>query len=144
MKLSDAILISGMVKPQGRGPDSIGSSEAPCALGGALDVIGKQRVGQHELNYQALCKAWPFLNQQAHHPVNGIMYDILSIVWRLNDVHYWTHVQIAEWVRTVEPQAEPETEVKNDAQTAVAAELSEEAARGRYSRNATLTSPAPA
>ena len=103
LKLSEAILMSGMVSLHGRGPDSIGSAEVPCALGGALQVIGKQEIGQHEANYKELCKAWPFLRQQAQNPVTGAMYDILSIVWELNDVHYWTRAQIAEWVRMVEP-----------------------------------------
>lgn len=123
MKFSAAILMNGMVKPQGFGPDSISSEEAPCALGGALQSVGRQIVGSIRrdrcaslYNLQTLSKEWPWADECREYVVMrevlgmgvGTKTSPVDIVWRMNDLLHWSRAQIAEWVASVEPQESPE------------------------------------
>jgi hypothetical protein len=114
MKLSEAIRLNGMSKPQGFGVDSMRSLEAPCALGGALQSVGRQgtdpdRPGR---NYELVREIWPWLVvPDTNCPDCAGCGNVLSIIWHLNDVHLWTRQQIADWVATIEPQEEPVVEV---------------------------------
>lgn len=103
MKLSEAIMLNGMDKPQGYGSVSIASVDAPCALGGALQSIGKQTLDPDQ-DYSIIETEWPWVNgsfacPECKQPNRGH-----SVVWHLNDTHRWTRAQIAEWVSTIEPQ----------------------------------------
>lgn len=119
MKLSEAIRLGGMMKPQGRGSESLVSLDAPCALGGALQAIGKQDEG-----CKAMKENWPFTCQPAKCPcgvnhsrelqtwIGRLLFpawdSISDIIVVLNDDHGWTRNQIADWVETVEPAEEVE------------------------------------
>lgn len=113
MKLSEAILLRGIKKPQGRGWASIVSRNAPCALGGALQAIGQQPKKADEA-YRAIGQNWPFVHEPAQCPCCGRNHRekvldptggeyILAVIVFLNDTHRWTRNQIANWVATVEP-----------------------------------------
>jgi hypothetical protein len=107
MKLSEAIRMNGMMKPQGFGPDSIISTDAPCALGGALQSVGSHPRSQMDALW-AVADKWPWsIAQYNTCPVcDSLFYQrpIRAIIWHLNDDHEWTRQQIADWVETVEPQ----------------------------------------
>lgn len=113
MKLSEAISLRGIKKPQGRGARSIVSRYAPCALGGALQAIGQQPETPNEA-YDAIRENWPFVREPAMCPCCGRNHRekvldptggeyILAVIVFLNDAHRWTRNQIADWVATVEP-----------------------------------------
>jgi hypothetical protein len=107
MKLSEAMRMNGMMKPQGFGSPSIFSPDAPCALGGALQIIGRQIENDAVSCLGAVREAWPWSDSARFAcpagdtccPDTG-----RNIVWHLNDQHRWTRQQIAGWVETVEPQ----------------------------------------
>ena len=114
MKLSEAILLNGVSKPQGFGSDSITSLDAPCVLGGALQCVGKQIVTQDDSakNYGLVRHQWPWVWQSATCPVIGCRgltgsYDFVEALWHLNDIHQWTRSRISEWVSQFEPSESP-------------------------------------
>ena len=108
MKLSEAIRMNGMMKPQGFGAESYLSLEAPCVLGGALQMIGKL---PHSRDYSLPITVWEFLMNRAKCPACSCArrINVLGVLTHLNDWHKWTRSQIADWVETVEP-AEPAQE----------------------------------
>jgi hypothetical protein len=112
MKLSEAIRMNGMMKPQGFGIRALYSKEAPCAIGGALQVVGATQT------HETLAKIWPWVSRNTRCPgcdstgdsslrceaLRRREFDLtLNILWHLNDQHKWTRQQIADWVETVEP-----------------------------------------
>ena len=101
MKLSEAIRMNGMMKPQGFGAESYLSLEAPCALGGALQMIGKL---PHSRDYFLPITIWEFLMNRAKCPACSYSrhISVLGVLTHLNDSHKWTRSQIADWVETVE------------------------------------------
>ena len=110
MKLSEAIRMNGMMKPQGFGADSLYSLDAPCALGGALQSIGTP--AKNQTDYSPVKVAWPWVKEPEFScPIaKGCSPRTpLQMIWHLNDTHRWTRSQIADWVETVEP-AEPAQE----------------------------------
>ena len=109
MKLSHAILMNGMMKPQGFGADSMYSKDAPCALGGALQTVGVQVTV--EASYSKLYDIWPWIEQQHNCPACRVYKSkALHIIYHLNDQHEWTRAQIAEFVATIEPTDCPEVD----------------------------------
>lgn len=116
MKLSEAIRMNGMMKPQGFGSESARDTDAPCAIGGALQSIGRQTPARFEASaFGGITTEWPFVREVSSCPAcfgdvcSGRISSVVGIIWRLNDVHRWTRSQIADWVATVEPQ---ETEIR--------------------------------
>ena len=114
MKLSDAIRLGAMLKPQGF--EGTGSRRCPatCAYGAALDAISSDRFPRTE---------WPWLgrltNEKVQCPACNEKHG-LYIIPHLNNDHRWTREQIAEFVRTIEPQ---ELERRADAAKEAEAEL---------------------
>ena len=105
MKLSDAIRLGAMLKPQGRG--CLEMNGHSCALGAALDAIG--HLG-HQYGGQILREHWPYLETEVCGPLR-LMGRLYRVIVDLNDDHGWTREQIADWVATVEPHvAQPETQ----------------------------------
>lgn len=106
MKLSEAIRLGAMLKPQGFGGTT---KDASCALRAASDALGIPELRHllyYGLNYEELKGRFPFLRCEAHCPACSARNDdTLSIIWHLNDTHRWTREQIADWVATVEPQS---------------------------------------
>lgn len=109
MKLSEAIRLGSMVKPQGscRTSDNPMSGEAVCALGAASEALGHPK--EEELRYTLLEAQYPFLHGR-HEAVGpcGCEFirtkDIMCVIWHLNDTHKWTRERIADWVATIEPK----------------------------------------
>jgi len=114
MKLSEAIRMSGMMKPQGFNSHSMYSVDAPCALGGALQSVGQQGTPFNNA-YLIVRQVWPWLNktmEERRCPVCADSFkhrsDLLCTIFHLNDDHRWTRQQIADWIASVEPP-EPAT-----------------------------------
>lgn len=64
MKLSEAIRLNGMSRPQGFGSDSVKSITEPCAIGGALQAVGRQDPFSEPRNYAAMYELWPWVNRE--------------------------------------------------------------------------------
>ena len=97
MKLSEAIRLGSLLKPQAFGGMWVG--EGSCAFGAALDAIG--------INALTMATGiWPWLRAPMKCPVCGQPEVIVTLVisFHLNDKHLWTREEIADWVATVEPQ----------------------------------------
>jgi hypothetical protein len=106
--------------------------EAPCAIGGALQSIGKQVICSHDdidnnysvfdNNYSVFVRAWPFTDNCAACPGEQCHFwdykwgyaSIQTIVYHLNDHHRWTRSQIADWVATVEPISSEEVKASEE------------------------------
>jgi hypothetical protein len=116
MKLSHAVMMNGMTKPQGFGQESLTSVDAPCAIGGALQAVGAEQ------SYVQLIKKWPWTTLQNDCcPVCTVKAPSGSIIWHLNDTHAWTRAQIAAWIANVEPQEDCEAAPQVEENTVVAA-----------------------
>ena len=108
MKFSEAIRLGSMLKRQGFGA-LWPSDDSSCALGAAYDALGcgysvpamkaiavQDAVMPRWLDELAQCPACSHRHVAAYLPVIG----------HLNDEHYWTREQIADWVATIEAQHE--------------------------------------
>jgi hypothetical protein len=104
VKLSEAIRLGAMMRPQTRGRmRSLGGWT--CALGAALDAVGDldARMPNAE-SIQRVVAKWPIAASLVQHPANVYWSSMKSIIVDLNDEHKWTREQIASWVETVELQ----------------------------------------
>lgn len=121
LKLSEAIRLGAMLKPQSR-TNMIDRDGGTCALGSALDAIGElpsyetwsgmPSTAACEVLVNALWRAWPMLRSTVTHPLDGMEWSVGAIVPSLNDDYRWTREAIADWVETIEAQqAQPVTEV---------------------------------
>lgn len=102
MRLSEAIRLGAMLRPQAFG---VCDPDRSCALQAMAEALGVQR---HEGYRDALFKHWPWVHElRAHCPAcncDGIKESTIS---HLNDLHKWTRERIADWVETIEPQPLP-------------------------------------
>ena len=114
MKLSEAILLGSMNKPQGFGPSSVNPrSKRTCAIGAALDAMGVTCVDMVGNEYVYLYKIWPFTNNEVLSPADytrnriskGQYCSVDRLIWTMNDSGM-TREAIAEWIKTIEPQQE--------------------------------------
>lgn len=107
MRLSEAIKLGAMLKPQGFGDYQTRNGGA-CALGSAMDAVGVETDIQNSLTDLLLGQLLPATNTSAACPVkpcnDDFAREIGSVIVHLNDDHRWTREQIADWVATVEPQ----------------------------------------
>lgn len=103
MRLSEAIRLGAMLKPQGHG--ELVHHGRTCALGAALDAVGAlcsdyDAVGiRFPITRQVrlgLCPA-PGCENYAHGHAT-----VMETVFYLNDSHDWTRERIADWVETLE------------------------------------------
>ena len=100
-KLSEAIRLGAMLRPQG-----IGERAWPyrsCALQAALEAVGEP--GRNKLgftDYATLECLWPALAVTAVNPVSGRTDSLLVVIYQLNDSHVWTRERIADFVATKE------------------------------------------
>jgi hypothetical protein len=106
MKLSEAIRLGAMLKPQRFGGLYVDSGT--CALGAAMDAIGalpkKQSVICSDAEWEPALRLWGgLLDRRVAHPVNASPEDLVChVITNLNDSHKWTREQIADWVETIE------------------------------------------
>jgi hypothetical protein len=135
MKLSEAIRLGAMLKPQAhfgfrrmvtrrvdgwrgyllhRTVTEIGT----CALGSALDAVSKLNDAS---SFSHIWMQWPWTYDfEVDMPqavpqwacLNGSRrVDIVNAIYALNDVSCWTREQIADWVETIERERELSCEV---------------------------------
>lgn len=102
MRLSEAIRLGAMLKPQAYGPfSSIGS----CALRAACDAVGIHDRLEGLFNYSELAVHFPLLRTLHQScPVCGRRDDLMFVSYHLNDAHHWTRERIADWVESLEMQ----------------------------------------
>lgn len=116
MKLSEAIRLGAMLKPQAH-REFLTTEGASCALGAALDAVG----GLSSISsFHDIAARWPWTRGKAVRcpscaagaaAIHTSPDDILDNVVILNDVHGWTREQVADWVETIEARLEqPATE----------------------------------
>ncbi len=103
MKLSEAIRLGAMLKPQGFG--QYRANDATCAVGAAMDGAGDSAfVAWQELER--------FLDNRCPVCLCLVLTETgrgRNILPHLNDDHRWTREQIADWVATIEPPETPPT-----------------------------------
>jgi hypothetical protein len=107
MRLSEAILLGAMMKPQGFG--GFNKSGVSCGLEAGLDAVGL--MSRPRGNYHAAVQIWPWLRANIECPwcmENQVIYDVIGLC--LNDRGKWSRQKIAKWVATVEPVDVHETE----------------------------------
>jgi hypothetical protein len=107
LKLSEAIRLGAMLKPKAIG--GVGN-DASCALRAASDAVGIDAVEIECgpcVNYSVLEHRFPVLRAWVMPPYGGEPAKVEGIIYTLNDCRDWTREQIADWVETIEPQADP-------------------------------------
>lgn len=133
MKLSEAIRLGSMLKPQAFG--SYRADGGTCAMGAAIDAIGGLVAGKSDEVWPivaqgpAVCPECADVIHRHHHPYNPyvvVCNPTGAMIIHLNDDHRWTRERIADWVQTIEdahpaPAQEPETAPSVDAVDPVAA-----------------------
>jgi hypothetical protein len=104
LRLSEAIRLGAMLKPQGFGwfnTDDGGT----CAMGAAMQAAGHIRDWPVVKKSPAACPACPLVRVSDNtHNATGAM------IVHLNDDHRWTRERIADWVATLEAQDSAPTE----------------------------------
>jgi hypothetical protein len=104
MKLSEAIRLGALLKPQGFGMIFRQKTGESCAIGAALDAIGRLPFATDE---SSAYRHWPILYRTIEHPIHyHLETDVLNAITDLNDEERWTREQIADWVDTIEAQHE--------------------------------------
>jgi hypothetical protein len=113
VKLSDAIRLGAMIRPQAHGRFFRDGNS--CALGAALEASGlavyDEEYSMDEqaplsdrliVDHAALIHECPAGCSEFSH----LPHRIDAVIVHLNDRHEWTREQIADWVETYEPRAE--------------------------------------
>jgi hypothetical protein len=88
MKLSEAIRLGAMMKPQAFNDGTLGAS---CALQAAAEVLGVDRWDYLEQEY-------PFTTTVVECPECAQRAGLFDTLWHLNDDHRWTRERIADFV----------------------------------------------
>lgn len=96
MRLSDAIRLGAMLKPQGRRA-MLNMFDETCALGAALDAVGALDIISGTTD---VVQQWRWVEAlTVRCPVCGAQdVVVLDCVIHLNDYHRWTREAIADWV----------------------------------------------
>lgn len=112
MKLSEAIRLGAMLKPQAYTAVLVKGSST-CALGAAYDAVGLLGEGHYSIDcYGVILKAFPLLARDiVPCPACGLVPsgdedDLADNISHLNDNHRWTRERIADWVATIEAAQE--------------------------------------
>ena len=116
MKLSEAIRLGAMLKPQAF--DDFTDGIGTCAWGAANEAIGLKADGDPAIPRQwwSLCnppsEACPECGIEFHNCCDAKDFDacdcedqcapVSDVIVHLNDDHQWTREQIADWVSTIE------------------------------------------
>lgn len=98
MTLSEAMRLGAMVTPQAFG--LLRDGEGTCALGAAYVAVGLLKASC--CGIATAHARFPVLATEATCPLCGYIRELDSIVAHLNDDHYWTREQIADFVETIE------------------------------------------
>lgn len=113
MKLSEAIRLGAMLKPQGFG--ACLWDGRTCAMGAAYDAIGGLGVIDDGKGWGKALAVWPslriFLGRECHLCSDeSPMPSEANVIAHMNDAHGWTREQIATWVQELEAQHEAKAE----------------------------------
>ena len=117
MKLSEAIRLGAMMRPQGKYNYMMNGRS--CAIGAALEAIGipvrdrgndfsrdNEREALEELKRRPEIKEWSALNKKKNTHCPSCEYvdqgNFSGVISHLNNSHDWTRERIAEWVATIE------------------------------------------
>jgi hypothetical protein len=109
MRLSEAIKLGAMMKPQGFGVVDNGRNNKSCALLAAANAVGLKKLLFGNRHWP-----WPWMWTErtlARCPVRceasaDGAYHVGGLIAHLNDQHQWTREAIADWVATIEPADE--------------------------------------
>lgn len=109
MKLSDAIRLGAMLKPQAACIHSPHAGGSTCGIGAAADAIGAlgrpYDIASDQFAMRAVEERWPAVTKaSAECAACGASLYGLLMIQHLNDVHHWTRERIADWVETLELQ----------------------------------------
>jgi hypothetical protein len=113
MKLSEAIRLGSLLRPQGFRAlvDPYGGS---CALGAAMEATGHPTKAPREIEpwdvFPLLTSGLLFRCPRCHH--TNELQGMCGIILCLNDTHKWTRERIADWVATIEPEESPSVVVE--------------------------------
>jgi hypothetical protein len=125
MKLSEAIRLGAMLRPQGFGDfypvitcvhvdevDGVWSKQeistmSSCALGAAMEAVRSRPVAD-DMALDTLRFYWPWAFEMTDSwrtasPSTARAFRVTDMIFLLNDTQGWTREQIADWVATVEP-----------------------------------------
>lgn len=103
MRLSEAIRLGAMLKPQGSG-EFVSADGRSCALGAAGDAVGIDAG----LSMQPFYVEWPWIERRmVQCPKCDCSSRIGNTIVHLNDHHGWTREAIADWVAAIEPAEQP-------------------------------------
>lgn len=104
MKLSEAIRLGAMLKPQAFGHYWVDGGS--CAIGAACDAAGVGALGVAEFEGQFLSIYVQPCPECGIRPDSRGEYaaGFINTVMHLNDIHFWLREQIAEWIATIEAQ----------------------------------------
>lgn len=109
LQLSEAIRLGAMLKPQAFG--AVVKNGGSCALGAALEAVGACKSAADGWAEEVFDR-WPIACRTVDYPGVNFGGDrrvlLGSACWILNDADNWTREQIADWVETIEAQAEAE------------------------------------
>lgn len=121
MKLSLAIRLGAMLRPQGKNNEAMiwWVGERPtCALGAAMHALNlknesviRQDAWITNSIYPLIVARYEWIDTlKVQCPACTDSRRVIATIYSLNDTHRWTRERIADWVATVEPQdtAEPE------------------------------------
>lgn len=110
MLLSEAMFLGSTMKPQAF--NRFYYEGATCAMGAALDAVGKLDIEVSYANHSTAADLWPWA--RTNDPAKAICpecgrhglshWDIITS--HLNNGHGWTRERIADYVATVEPKEE--------------------------------------
>lgn len=111
MKLSEAIRLGAMLRPQGF--DDYWDGDGSCAIGAACEANGITAASRHtgtiadfekpyDSIFKQVCPACGVKPDSSHESAAGF----INTVVHLNDKHRWTREAIADWVATIEAQHE--------------------------------------
>ena len=98
MKLSEAIRLGSMIRPQGF--YSLMQGGKSCALGAAIEAT----LEAGESKSSTVYKIWPWVYTSQYCPVCIMYLSSTQAITHLNDIHRWTRERIADWVETIEPK----------------------------------------
>lgn len=103
MRLSDAIRLGSMLKPQSFEAPWIELRYVPatCALAAASDALGLEKLDVGKAPWVG--GDWQWTYSDATCPVCAVKSQVFGVVTHLNDQHFWTRERIADWIETMEP-----------------------------------------
>ena len=127
MKLSDAIRLGALLRPQGHGGGTIFlDSKESCALGAALEAagVGTNRTGMDLMGrivhaedpYNKVKELWPIVMEKVEVIPPAVHENWMlkanngqtlgTLIWILNDAAKWSREKIADWVEAIENEHE--------------------------------------